>query len=133
MCKAWTYDPQTSECSILSSCEERDIAGVLTGIRGCEMEPRKTKVYNRLSDQVATVDINWENPGVCPGQQISVTAAGFEVVKFYDKPEIIDCGKASLRAKLGSATCTASNVDEPTQNLFINSKSNGNECAFTLN
>ena len=61
------------------------------------------------------------------------TAAGFEVVKFYDKPEIIDCGKASLRAKLGSATCIASNVDEPTQNLFINSKSNGNECAFTMN
>ena len=133
MCKAWTLNPKTSECFILSSCEERNQAGIVSGLRGCEMEPTKLKLYNRFTDKTASVEIIWQNSAVCAKQSVSLTAGGFKAVGFYEKPEALDCGKASITAKVGSATCSASNVDSPTRNVFINSQSNGSKCAITKN
>ena len=133
MCKAWTLDPRTSECFILSSCEERDREGVVSGLRGCEVKPSKLKLYNRFSDKMAEVEISWQHSAVCPKQSVSVTASGFKTVGFYESPEVLDCGKASITVKVGSASCSASNVDTPTRNVFINSKSNGDKCVITKN
>ena len=133
MCKAWTLNPKTSECTILSSCEERDIEGLISGFRGCEVEPNRLKIYNRFTDKTAAIEITWQNSAVCAAESISVTAGGFKTVRFYEKPEALDCGKASITAKLGSATCSASNVDSPVSNVFINPQSNGNKCVITKN
>ena len=133
VCKAWTLDPKTSECSILSSCEERDEEGVVSGLRGCQVEPSKLKLYNRFSDKMAEVEITWQNSGVCAKQSVSITAGGFKTVGFYERPETLDCGKASITAKVGSSTCSAANVDSPTKNVYINSQSNGSKCTITMN
>lgn len=133
MCEAWTLNPKTSECFILSSCEERDQEGIVSGFRGCEVEPTKLKLYNRFTDKTADVEISWQNSAVCATQSFSIPAGEFKSVGFYEKPESLDCGKASITAKVGSATCSASNVDSPTQNVFINSQNNGNKCAITKN
>ena len=133
MCKAWSLDPRTSECFILSSCQERDAEGVVSGLRGCEVKPSKLKLYNRFSDKTADVEISWQHSAVCAKQGVSVTASGFKTVGFYESPEALDCGKASITAKVGSVSCSASNVDSPTRNVFINSQSNGNKCAITMN
>ena len=133
MCNAWTLDPSTSECLILSSCEKMDAEGMVSGLRGCEVKPSKLKLYNRFSDKMAEVEISWQHSSVCPKQSFSVTASGFKTVGFYERPEALDCGKASITAKVGSASCSASNVDTPTINVFINSQSNGSKCAITMN
>ena len=36
-----------SECLVLSSCEERSQPGVVSGYKGCKLEPNKIILYNR--------------------------------------------------------------------------------------
>ena len=36
-----------SECLVLSSCEERSQPGVVSGYKGCSLEPNKITLYNR--------------------------------------------------------------------------------------
>ena len=36
-----------SECLVLSSCEERSQPGVVSGYKGCSLEPSKLSLYNR--------------------------------------------------------------------------------------
>ena len=50
-----------SECLVLSSCEQRSQPGVVSGYKGCRLEPGKLSLYNR---RVTIVDTSFTSTNV---------------------------------------------------------------------
>ena len=86
----------------------------------------------RLQDKSVEVEVSWERSSVCPSQLFTIEASGFRTVSFYTRPQAISCGKSSVKARLGAATCSANNIASNIHSLYVNPEAE-DQCAITMN
>ena len=89
-------------------------------------------MFFRLPDKSVDIEVSWERSSVCPSQEFSIEASGFRTVTFYTRPSAINCGKSSVEARVGAATCSASNIAFDIHSLYVNAEGES-QCAITMN
>ena len=140
-CRFWTYVPTRRLCFLLSSCSEKDEAGIVSAQKGCIVPSSKITAFNLCPDKaVQEIKIEWEFKTVCPDVEIAELAAlKSQELTYFEKPDSLKCGKlkkvsGKMGDGMGAVDCTALDNVDPA-NFYIKpdlakSGSNSGKCVI---
>ena len=110
-----------------------------------------TIVYNRFGGESVEVEVSWYNSALCPKQQHNIEASGFRTLSHYTRPATIQvmivtmivmmivmmimtiqCGEASVTARVGNSSCSSSNIAQTVHSLYVSNNKQQAKCAITM-
>jgi len=106
-CTTWTYTPTRKLCFLLSSCTEKDEAGIISGSKGCKIPSKKITVFNLTGAAAKTIKVEWVESNCAATDIAELATLKSQDVSYFESPDSLKCGKIKkVTGKMDATDCT---------------------------